>query len=294
LALSTIGIELLGILASLAVFSLIIGLAVQQTLGNIVNSFMLAIDQPFEVGDRIEVDGIQGNVVSVGILSTKIITITEQLVIIPNNRLIDSTITNFARGGGDGVATRVSLRIDVGVDYDENSAHVKQVMSNVASKCEYVLSDPQPMVLLRDLGDYAKIYRLYAWIEDYSDEFLARDWLLREIDVRFGIESISIPYPVSVELSEKSTPFGYDATGKLDNDETAHGRRRRRKASRQHVAAMSMERDEARVKDERESMKEDLEYLQSQLSQGDLKRVEKETIESDIRNLESLLAQFSD
>jgi len=55
-----------------------------------------------------------------------------------------------------------------------------------------------------------------------------------------------------------------------------------------------MERDEARVKDERESMKEDLEYLQAQLSQGDLKRVERETIESDIRNLESLLAQFSE
>ena len=116
---------------------------------------MLAIDQPFEVGDRIEVDGVMGNVVSVGILSTKIITISEQLVIIPNNRLIDSTITNFARGG-DGVATRVSLRIDIGVDYDENSAHVKQVMSNVASKCEYVLSDPQPMVLLRELGDFCK------------------------------------------------------------------------------------------------------------------------------------------
>ena len=192
------------------------------------------------------------------------------------------------------MATRVSVRVDVGVDYDENSAHVKQVMADVASKCEYVLPEPQPMVLLRDLGDYSKIYRLYAWIEDYSDEFLARDWLLREIDVRFGIESISIPYPVSVELPEKLSPFGYDASGKLDNDEKAHGRRQRRKSSRQHIATMNMERDEARVKDERESMKEDLEYLQAQLSQGDLKRVERETIESDIRNLESLLAQFSE
>ena len=55
LSLQELGIELLGILASLAVFSLIIGLAVQQTLGNMLNSFMLAVDQPFEVGDRIEV-----------------------------------------------------------------------------------------------------------------------------------------------------------------------------------------------------------------------------------------------
>ena len=74
LALSELGIELFGVLASLAVFSLIIGLAMQQTLGNIVNSFMLALDQPFEVGDRIEVEGKIGSVVSVGILSTKILT----------------------------------------------------------------------------------------------------------------------------------------------------------------------------------------------------------------------------
>ena len=72
LAFSELGIELFGLLASLAaVFSLIIGLAMQQTLGNIVNSFMLALDQPFEVGDRIEVEGKMGSVVSVGILSTK-------------------------------------------------------------------------------------------------------------------------------------------------------------------------------------------------------------------------------
>ncbi len=286
LALDIVGIELFGILASLAVFSLIIGLAVQQTLGNIVNSFMLAIDQPFEVGDRIEVEGIQGNVVSVGILSTKILTFTEQLVIIPNNRLIDSTITNFARGGGDGVATRVSLHMDIGVDYDENSAHVKQVITEVARKCKFVNADPPPRVLLRELGDFAKIYRLYTWIEDYDDEFFAKDWLLREIDIRFGIEGISIPYPVAVELESKPSPFG--------DDERAVERRMRRKTSRQQVATMTMARDESALLAERDEMRVELEYLQSQITQGDLKRTERETIENDIRSLEVILAQFSD
>ena len=286
LALDIVGIELFGILASLAVFSLIIGLAVQQTLGNIVNSFMLAIDQPFEVGDRIEVDGIQGNVVSVGILSTKILTFTEQLVIIPNNSLIDSTITNFARGGGDGVATRVSLHMDIGVDYDENSAHVKQVITAVARKCKFVNEDPAPRVLLRELGDFAKIFRLYTWIEDYDDEFFAKDWLLREIDIRFGIEGISIPYPVSVELENKPSPFG-DSEHSLE-------RRMRRKSSRQQVATMTMARDESALMAERDEMKKELEYLQTQIIQGDLKRTEKENIENDIRSLEVVLAQFSD
>ena len=83
-ALGQLGIELFGILASLAVFSLIIGLAIQQTLGNIVNSFLLSIDRPFEVGDRIEIDTVIGSVASVGILSTKVLDRDERLVAIPN------------------------------------------------------------------------------------------------------------------------------------------------------------------------------------------------------------------
>ena len=97
LAFNEIGIELLGLLASLAVFSLIIGLAVQQTLGNMINSFMLAIDQPFEVGDRIEVAGVTGTVMSVGILSTKILTLNEQLVVILHNPTLRSPHVPFSK-----------------------------------------------------------------------------------------------------------------------------------------------------------------------------------------------------
>ena len=156
MALNEVGIELFGVMASLAVFSIIIGLAVQQTLGNMLNSFMLAIDQPFEVGDRIEVEGVTGTVLSVGILSTKVLTLTEQLVVIPNNRLVDSTITNYARGGGDGIGSRVTLVLDIGVDYEERSSHVKQVILDVAKICPHLEEDPPPRVLLRALGDFSK------------------------------------------------------------------------------------------------------------------------------------------
>jgi len=280
-----IGIELFGLLASLAVFSLIIGLAVQQTLGNMINSFMLAIDQPFEVGDRIEVAGVTGTVMSVGILSTKILTLNEQLVVIPNNRLVDSTITNFARGGGDGIATRVLLHLDIGVDYEENSAHVKQVILEVAKKCAHVEDDPAPRVLLRELGDFSKNYRLYAWIVDYGEEFLATDWLLREIDRSFKREGISIPYPVQVELPNKPSPYPEGERGE---------QLRRRKSTRQHVARIKMLRDEAEMEEERETAREELESLQERLASGDMRRAEREIVENDIRALESLLAQFSE
>lgn len=285
LALQEVGIELLGILASLAVFSLIIGLAVQQTLGNMLNSFMLAVDQPFEVGDRILVEGVTGTVMSVGILSTKILTLTEELVVIPNNRLVDSTITNYARGGGDGLGSRVTLTLDIGVDYDERSAHVKQVIMDVAKKCPLVEDDPPPRVLLRELADFSKNYRLYAWISDYSEEFLATDWLLREVDIAFGREGISIPYPVGVELKDKPSPFPEGEAGE---------RMKRMKSTRQHVSRIKMLKDEADLEEERDSARSELEVLQARLAEGDLRKVEKETLENDIRALETLLAQFTE
>ena len=285
LALQEVGIELLGILASLAVFSLIIGLAVQQTLGNMINSFMLAIDQPFEVGDRIEVEGVVGTVMSVGILSTKVLTLTEQLVVIPNNRLVDSTITNFARGGGDGRGSRHTLTLDIGVDYDERSAHVKQVIMEVAKKCPHVEEDPAPRVLLRELSDFSKNYRLYAWIGDYSEEFLATDWLLREIDSSFGREGISIPYPVAVELPSKPSPFPEGDAGE---------RMRRMKSTRQHVSRIKMLRDEAEMEEERDSARAELDVLKARLEEGDIKKAERDILENDVRALETLLAQFSE
>ena len=208
LALNELGFELFGLLASLAVFSLIIGLAMQQTLGNIVNSFMLALDQPFEVGDRIEVDGHLGSVVSVGILSTKVLTIGENLVVIPNNNLVNSTIINHARGGGDGQGRRISLVLDVGVEYDEDISHVKYTTLQLLRECPFILETPEPRVLLNELGEYAKVFRMYAWVEDYSDEFVAKDWLFKNIAERFEKEGIGIPFQPpwrSVRPSRKRT-----------------------------------------------------------------------------------------
>ena len=204
---------------------------------------------------------------------------------IPNNRLVDSTITNYARGGGDGLGSRVTLTLDIGVDYEERSAHVKQVIMDVAKNCPLVEEDPPPRVLLRELADFSKNYRLYAWISDYSEEFLAIDWLLREVDIAFGREGISIPYPVGVELKNKPSPFPEGEAGE---------RMKRMKATRQHVSRIKMLKDEADLEEERDSARTELEVLQARLAEGDLRKIEKETLENDNRALETLLAQFTE
>ena len=271
-ALNQLGIELLGILASLAVFSLIIGLAVQQTLGNIVNSFLLSIDRPFEVGDRIEVDDTWGSVVSVGILSTKVLDRDERLVVIPNNTLVQSTIVNHARGGGDGVARRIAIVLDIGVDYREDIDHVKYTLLQLAKECPYVIDKPEPRILLHELADFAKIFRVYTWVEDYSDEYVARDWLLRNIDERFGKENINIPFPTSVELSDSV----YEQA----------------EVTKQRSAKRKMVQERKKLDESRTNARNELEEISVQLKDAELSKKDRAALEERQRELNSLLSQF--
>ena len=276
LAFSELGIDLLGVLATLAVFSLIIGLAMQQTLGNIVNSFMLALDQPFEVGDRIEVEGKLGSVVSVGILSTKILTHEENLVVIPNNSLVNSTIINHARGGGDGEGRRISLVQDIGVSYDEDIDHVKYTILKLLRECPYVLETPEPRVLLIELGDFAKLFRMYCWVGDYSDEYVTRDWVLKNLDEQFKDEGIEIPYPTVVEINEESESYS-DQRGK--------------KAS-VRVARLQMIKEDKKLLEERAAAKIEVDIITQKLKDPDLDRKEKQMLEDDLNELNKVLGMF--
>ena len=286
LALSEIGIELMGLLASLGVFSLIIGLAVQQTLGNIVNSFMLAIDRPFEVGDRIEVDGMLGSVASVGILSTKILTREEKLVVIPNNTLVQTTVINHARGGGDGIARRLSIILDIGVDYAESIDHVKYTLLDIARQCPQSLQHPPPRVLLLELGDYAKTFRVFVWIDDYTDEFIAKDWLLKSIDERFEDEGIVIPYPTAIELQSSPSIVEEEISPRAIEQKAM------RKASRQRISRIQMGKEEKKLREERENAKAELELIKNRLKDPELTGKDRKALESDARELENLLSVF--
>lgn len=276
LALDVLGFELVGLLASLAVFSLIIGLAMQQTLGNIVNSFMLALDQPFEVGDRIEVDGHLGSVVSVGILSTKVLTIGENLVVIPNNNLVNSTVINHARGGGDGQGRRISLVLDVGVEYDEDISHVKYTVLQLMRECPYIIDVPEPRVLLNELGDFAKIFRMYGWVEDYSDEFVAKDWLYKNIAESFAKEGIGIPFPTAVEIAS-------------DHRESYN---KQRKATNVRRARLQMIKEDKALERERAEAKWEIEAITERLKDPELDRKEKAALEDSLREINRVLSMF--
>lgn len=271
-----LNLDLSGILASLAVFSIILGLAVQHTLGNIMNSFMLSLDRPFDTGDRILVGDVEGTVISMGMLSTKLLTLEEDLLIIPNNSLLDSTIRNFSRGGGDKSPRRTVLTVDIGVDYDEDSSHVKHTLIRVAEDCELVLSEPEPVVQLTNFSDYSKVYRLFVWLSSIADRRVALDQLLSEIDVEFKSERILIPYPVSVEMAEKEHIPAEDL---------------KRKQAKQHAAKARMNLIDKRLNRQRRAIQEEILSLERRLEERIPSR-ERKTLEEEVVRLEAMLTGF--
>ena len=274
-ALMELKIDLFGILASLALVSLILGIAMKETISNIANSFLLSIDRPFEVGDRVEIEGNMGTVVSIGVLSTKLLTRDEKLVIIPNNTIVYTDIVNHARGGGEGVASRKSLVIDIGVSYDEDVDHVKFTLLQLARQSPHCLDKPEPRVLINELDEFTKNFRLFAWVENYNEEFIARDWLLKSIDENFSTEGITISYPTEVEI---------DGEGAEINDSG--------KAERQKVAREQMFLEEKRFQEDREAARLRLKELEEKIRKAELSGAKVSDLEFESQALESELNTF--
>ena len=274
-ALMELKIDLFGILASLALVSLILGIAMKETISNIANSFLLSIDRPFEVGDRVDIEGNMGTVVSIGVLSTKLLTRDEKLVIIPNNTIVYTDIVNHARGGGEGVASRKSLVIDIGVSYDEDVDHVKFTLLQLARQSPHCLDKPEPRVLVNELDEFTKNFRLFAWVENYNEEFIARDWLLKSIDENFSTEGITISYPTEVEI---------DGEGAEINDSG--------KAERQKVAREQMFLEEKRFQEDREAARLRLKELEEKIRKAELSGAKVSDLEFESQALESELNTF--
>ena len=195
LLLTLFDIEITAAVASLTVFSLVIGMALQESASNMIISGQLMLDSPYDIGDKIEINGRIGVVTEIGVLSTKVRTPGEQLMVIPNKIMATSTITNFARGGSKEHPERVNLRIDIGVGYNESPEHVKNVIRDILQENDEVVDEPRPLILLTDLLDSSLSFRVNTHVNNYQNELVVRDQILSEIIRRFRQEKIEIPFP---------------------------------------------------------------------------------------------------
>ena len=191
--------DILSLVTALGIGSLAIGMAAKDTLANMISGFTLMIDRPFRIGDRIQLSGGQiGDVQDIGLRSTKIKTLDNQLLIIPNSDLCNNLLTNQAFPD-----IRVKGRINVGVAYGSDVEVVKRVLLSTALEIEEVLREPAPEAFFTSFGDSSLQMALFFWVDDYSRLLPITDRINSLILTRLSETGITIPYPTHSVIMHK-------------------------------------------------------------------------------------------
>lgn len=184
-----------------AVSAVVIGFALQDTLGNAFAGLAIQMEKPFRVGHWIRVADFEGRVAEITWRATKLRTKSGNFVVVPNNVMSKEAITNFSEPSAP---TR--LQVEVGASYLVPPADVKKALHEAVTNCSRVLKTPEPDVVLVDFASSAITYRVRFWIDDYERDERARDDVRTAIYYAFGRRGIEIPWPIQVEYQRQEPP----------------------------------------------------------------------------------------
>lgn len=187
-ALNKLGIATTSFLAILGAAGLAIGLALKDSLGNFASGVMIVIFKPFKVGDSVVAGGVTGIVTEVTIFNTVFLTADNQKIIVPNSSITGGSITN--------VNANDTRRVDiiVGISYEDNIKHAKEVLANIINENSKVLKDKSVGINVTELADSSVNLTINVWVKS-SDFASTKAELLESIKTTFDEVGITIPYP---------------------------------------------------------------------------------------------------
>ncbi len=187
-ALSQLGISLGPLLAGLGVAGFIVGFALQDTLGNFAAGMMILLYRPYDMGDLIDVGGVFGKVDKMSLVSTSLLTLDNQLFVVPNSKIWGDVIKN--------VTAQDTRRIDMvfGISYSDDIPKAESILEDILQSHDKVLDTPESIVRLHTLGASSVDFVVRPWVkvDDYWDVY----WdVTRTVKLRFDEEGVSIPFP---------------------------------------------------------------------------------------------------
>ncbi|HSG24887.1 MAG TPA: mechanosensitive ion channel family protein [Anaerolineales bacterium] len=159
-------IEISGLVTTLGIGSLAVALAAQAALSDTISGFIIMIDRPFRIGDRIEILELDtwGDVEDIGLRSTRIRTRDNRMVIVPNSVISKSLVVNYAFPNTD-----YRIEIHVGVAYDTDIEAARKVLVDAVRQVEGVEAQKPVEALFLEFGDSALIFRVRWWLDSYVD-----------------------------------------------------------------------------------------------------------------------------
>ena len=195
---SSLGFDTTSVAAVLASGGVAIGLALQGSLSNFAGGVLILLLKPFVVGDYIIEDsnGKEGTVKEIQNFYTKLSTIDNKTIVIPNGMLTNNSITNAT------AKDERQLDLRVGISYDADIRQAKSVIENLLIKDECIIKNEQINVFVHELADSAVVLGIRAWVK--NEEYWETRWrLLEEIKILLDENGIEIPYPqMAVHMKE--------------------------------------------------------------------------------------------
>jgi small-conductance mechanosensitive channel len=198
------GVSVTPVLASLGIAGLAIGLALQDTLSNFFSGTYILLSQPVRVGDYIELEnGLKGYVSGIGWRETRIRTLPNNTVVIPNSKLSQSIITNYYMPGTD-----MACLVQVGVSYESDLEKVERVTIEVGEKIMDKVNGGvkgfKPFIRYHTFNDFSINFTVILRVEEFVDKYLVTHEFIKALHKRYKAEGITIPFPIrTVEMKEK-------------------------------------------------------------------------------------------
>ena len=196
MVLSYFKLEISPLIATLGIGAIAVGLALQNTLTNFFAGLHLISDRPIEVGDFIELEGdISGYIEDIGWRSTRIRTIRSTIIIIPNSKLAESTITNDSLPEQE-----IAVYVDCGVAYESDLKKVEAVTIDVARQIQKTVQGAvkefEPFIRYRNFGDSHIDFRVILRVEDPVVKYLVVHEFIKALKEKYDKEGIEISWPV--------------------------------------------------------------------------------------------------
>ena len=240
-ALSFFGIGFGNIALSVGVFSAVVGIVLAPIIGNFISGVFILSEQPYEIGDMIEFEdtGTKGYIEEITLVYTKIFTLDNTFVVLPNGTMRERDVINYSAED-----TRIRMTLDTGVTYESDIGVARDQMEAAARSVEGIIrggpdirvgsarSPASPTCYIREFADSGVLLRLRYWANEPYKQTALRSKVMTEVWDRFEEHDIEIPYPHShmvfddtsgelqVTMRESETPLESRPGGATAREDT--------------------------------------------------------------------------
>jgi small conductance mechanosensitive channel len=189
MVLDQLGVNITTLLAGLSIVGIAVGFASQDTVQNFISGVTILLDRPFSVGDQVEVDGTYGTVMEISLRSTRLRTLNDTVMVMPNVTMVNQKLINHA------MMPHVRVQVPFGIAYKENMQHARETVLATLEGDDRIEKTPEPKVVVTGLGDSSVNMELRFFLSDAKTEIPMRFEYIEKAKRALDEQGIEIPFP---------------------------------------------------------------------------------------------------